>query len=113
MDMVTIKRNGVFISFPKFECKNGKVRDDVISGSRVNKTISPSKGRNVPSKKRTFAHINVNAGIIPQRQKSVMNSVIEMNVNTGKHCMRCGASCWRSDVNYYWDCYKYEKFESR
>jgi len=38
--MVTVKRNGVFISFPEFERKNGDVRDDVISGARVNKSIN-------------------------------------------------------------------------
>lgn len=32
---------------------------------------------------------------------------------TKKGCIRCGCDCWRSDVNYCWDCYKYEKFESR
>lgn len=30
-----------------------------------------------------------------------------------KKCMKCGDSCWRSDVSYCWDCYKYERFESR
>ena len=113
MDMETVKRNGVFISFPEFEREDGEVRDDVIFGSRVSKVISPSKRRNVSVKKRTVAHINVNAGIMLQKQKSVMKSVIEIKLNTGKHCMRCGALCWRSDVNYCWDCYKYEKFESR
>ena len=92
MGMVTVKRNGVFISFPEFERKNGDVRDDVISGAR---------------KKKTVAYFNVNAGCIPQKPKSVIK------VNTGKRCMRCGEACWRSDVNYCWDCYKYEKFESR
>lgn len=107
MGMVTVKRNGVFISFPEFERKNGDVRDDVISGARVNKSINSSKRRNVPSKKKTVAYFNVNAGCIPQKPKSVIK------VNTGKRCMRCGEACWRSDVNYCWDCYKYEKFESR
>lgn len=106
MDMVTVKRNGVFISFPEFERKTGEVRDDVISGSRVSVGISPSK-------RRTVAHINVNVETMSQRQKSVMKSIIERKVNIGKYCMRCGASCWRSDVNYCWDCYKYERFESK
>ena len=112
MDMVTVKRNGVFISFPKFERINGDVRDDVIAGTRVKNTINLSR-RNVPSKKNAIAYLNINVGCIPQRRKSVMKSVIEIKANTGKLCMRCGESCWRSDVNYCWDCYKYEKFESK
>lgn len=83
------------------------MRDDVISGARVNKSINSSKRRNVPRKKKTVAYFNVNAGCMPQKPKSVIK------VNTGKRCMRCGEVCWRSDVNYCWDCYKYEKFESR
>ena len=112
MDMVTVKRNGVFISFPEFERRNGGVRDDIIAGVRVKNTIIPSKRRNVRSKK-TAIVFNSNVGSTLQNSKSIMKSVIEIKVNTGKLCMRCGASCWRSDVNYCWDCYKYEKFESR
>lgn len=110
--MVTVKRNGIFISFPELKRKNGDVRDDIITGVRVKNTITPSKRRNVLSKKRASV-FNSNVASVPQSQKSIMKSVIEINANTGKLCMRCGASCWRSDVNYCWDCYKYEKFESR
>ena len=106
MDMVTVKRNGVFISFPEFECKNGDVRDDIISGARVSRSMRTSK-RSVPNKQKKVAYINVNVGRVPQRPKNVIK------INTGKRCMRCGEACWRSDVNYCWDCYKYEKFESR
>ncbi|MEZ3422816.1 MAG: hypothetical protein K1W39_03775 [Lachnospiraceae bacterium] len=76
MDMVTVKRDGVFISFSEFERKNGDVRDDVILGARVNKSINSCKRRNVPSKKKTA-----------QKPKSVIK------VNTGKRCMRCGKAC--------------------
>ena len=109
MDMITVKRNGIFISFPKFECKNGDVRDNVISGAQVNNAIGPSKRRNVSSKKKPVAYVGVDMGCTPRRTKSV----IEMKVNTRKRCMKCGELCWRSDVNYCWDCYKYEMFESR
>ena len=64
-------------------------------------------GKIVPNKQKKVAYINVNVGRVPQRPKSVIK------INTGKRCMRCGEACWRSDVNYCWDCYKYEKFESR
>lgn len=30
-----------------------------------------------------------------------------------KGCMSCGCPCWRSDVRYCWDCYKYQYFESK
>lgn len=63
MDMVTVKRDGVFISFSEFERKNGDVRDDVILGARVNKSINSCKRRNVPSKKKTA-----------QKPKSVIKS---------------------------------------
>lgn len=32
---------------------------------------------------------------------------------SGRKCIKCGCDCWRSDVNYCWDCYKYEMYESR
>lgn len=51
MDMVTVKRNGVFISFPEFECKNGDVRNDIISGARVSRSMRTSK-RSVPNKRK-------------------------------------------------------------
>ncbi|SCY77373.1 hypothetical protein SAMN02910292_02871 [Lachnospiraceae bacterium XBB2008] len=28
-------------------------------------------------------------------------------------CLHCNDPCWRADVNYCWECYKYQKFESR
>lgn len=107
MDMVIVKRNGVFINFPKFECENGDVRDDVISGVRVNKSNNSRKRRNVASKEKEIAYFKVNVGYMNPRDKR------KIKVNTKKHCRRCGEECWRSDVNYCWDCYKYEKFESR
>ena len=51
MGMVTVKRNGVFISFPEFERKNGDVRDDIISGARVSRSMRTSK-RSVPNKQK-------------------------------------------------------------
>ena len=30
-----------------------------------------------------------------------------------KTCVRCGDKCWISKVDYCWECYKYEKYESR
>ena len=32
---------------------------------------------------------------------------------TGKRCWRCGDPVWRSDLIYCWECYKYEKYESK
>ena len=33
--------------------------------------------------------------------------------NSAPKCRSCGCPCWRSDVLYCWDCYKYQYFESR
>ncbi len=30
-----------------------------------------------------------------------------------RKCMMCNAACWRSDVYYCWECYKYQMYESR
>lgn len=49
-------------------------------------------------------------------EKSVVRHVMYSKIRVvekRKKCMRCGADSWRSDVQYCWDCYKYEKFESR
>ncbi|WP_155828065.1 hypothetical protein [Butyrivibrio sp. VCB2006] len=31
----------------------------------------------------------------------------------GNRCMSCGGRCWRSDVWYCWECYKYQYYESK
>lgn len=35
------------------------------------------------------------------------------NQTIKKKCRKCECDCWRSDVSYCWDCYKYEMYESR
>lgn len=32
---------------------------------------------------------------------------------SGRTCIKCGCSCWRNDVDYCWECYKYEMYEAR
>ena len=35
------------------------------------------------------------------------------NSSDKKTCWKCGCPCWRNDVEYCWDCYKYEYYESK
>ena len=103
--MVTVKRNGVFISFPQLITKNQETRDNVIAGTLV---ITPAKEKIEPQKvKPNKARITVNTGYVQQKARSIIK------FKTGRKCMRCGEACWRTDVNYCWDCYKYENFESK
>lgn len=39
--------------------------------------------------------------------------VISKQQSAKKRCISCGWPCWRSDVSYCWDCYKYQYFESK
>ncbi|SHK77814.1 hypothetical protein SAMN02745136_03323 [Anaerocolumna jejuensis DSM 15929] len=41
MDMVTVKRNGVYISFPELKNKEGVIREDIIRESRINDKSKP------------------------------------------------------------------------
>lgn len=45
--------------------------------------------------------------------KKSRNVVIKPVSRERKECMSCGCPCWRSDVSYCWDCYKYQYFESK
>lgn len=105
MEMVTVKRNGVFISFPQLITKNQETRDNIIAGTLVMAPAKEKKPSQIvkPSKART----TVNTGYDQQKVRSIIK------IRTGRKCMRCGEECWRSDVNYCWDCYKYENFESK
>ena len=42
-----------------------------------------------------------------------MKSVFRVCCIKSEKCWRCNAPVWRDDVNYCWECYKYEMFESR
>ncbi len=80
----TIKRNGVYIILPEVKlCTNNDILEQ--------KKIDNNKVR------QSIA--------IKSRQV-----VAERKIGC---CIRCGDACWRSDVNYCWDCYKYEHYESR
>ncbi|MCQ2495995.1 MAG: hypothetical protein MJ131_05330 [Lachnospiraceae bacterium] len=37
----------------------------------------------------------------------------KQNGKDEKKCICCGDNCWRSDVIYCWDCYKYQNYESK
>ena len=39
METITVKRNGVYISFPSFTMADGNVKDDVITGTRIVKPV--------------------------------------------------------------------------
>ncbi|WP_155834105.1 hypothetical protein [Butyrivibrio sp. VCD2006] len=43
------------------------------------------------------------------RKKSNVNG----RRSAGDRCMSCGAPCWRCDVWYCWECYKYQYYESK
>lgn len=89
METMTIKRNGVCIIFP----------------ARIN---GPFKQEKIPTRKKNIQPV------IPMQKKKNKQPLhhIEKH-NVGKKCIHCGDSVWRSDVNYCWDCYKYECFESK
>ena len=46
-----------------------------------------------------------------KESKTNKNSV--KKITPKKSCWSCGRECWRDDVHYCWDCYKYQMFESR
>lgn len=89
MDTMTIKRNGIYIIFPARVDAPIKERKTSERKTNVHPVIPMQKKRNNQPKRYT--------------EKRVL----------GKTCMHCGDPVWRSDVNYCWDCYKYERFESR
>lgn len=89
----TIKRNGVFIIFPTRE--NAPIREKAPTPA-IRPVVPPQIKQRV------------------RRPEHHRHSVIRKNPQIkGKKCLRCGEPVWRSDVNYCWDCYKYENFESK
>ena len=89
METITIKRNGVYIIFP--------VRVE-----------EPLKEQQIPERKKNIQPVIT----MPKKRKIKPKLHIEKHIE-GKKCMHCGEPVWRSDVNYCWDCYKYERFESK
>lgn len=89
METMTIKRNGIYIIFP----------------ARVD---APIKEQKAPKRKKNTQPV------IPMQKKrnTQPKRYVEKRI-VGKKCMHCGDPVWRSDVNYCWDCYKYERFESK
>lgn len=89
METMTIKRNGVYIVFP----------------ARVN---GPFKEEKTSTRKKTVKPV------IPMRKKKNKQPLQHIEKHSvKKKCIHCGDPVWRSDVNYCWDCYKYERFESK
>ncbi len=93
MGVTTIKRNGVFIIFPTRE--NAPIKE-----SKPAPVIHPVLPSQVKQRVRRSEH----------HRHSVIRKMPQIK---GKRCWRCGEPVWRSDVNYCWDCYKYENFESK
>lgn len=96
MKTTTVKRNGVFIIFPTSD-------HSPIKGEQTECTVQPIK---YASRVKGNNNKRMNPGHTPIR-------AVSPHPYTGKKCWRCGEPVWRSDVNYCWDCYKYENFESR
>ena len=92
MSVTTIKRNGVFIIFPTKE--NAPIKEK-IPAPAVHPVLKPQ----VKQRARR-----------PEQHRPIIRKTPQVN---GKKCWRCGDPVWRSDVNYCWDCYKYENFESK
>lgn len=89
METMTIKRNGIYIIFP----------------ARVD---APIKERKSPERKK-----NTQSVMLMQKKRNNQPKCYVDKHIVGKKCMHCGDPVWRSDVNYCWDCYKYERFESK
>ena len=94
MEVTTIKRNGVFIIFPTR--KNAPIKES----SPTSITIHPTLPSHIKPKVRR-----------PELQRH--SGIRKKSQGKGDRCWHCGESVWRSDVNYCWDCYKYEYFESK
>ena len=90
MEMMTIKRNGIYIIFPARV--DAPIKEHKIL--EIKRNIQPV----IPLKKNKIRQ---------QPKKPIEKHVV------GKKCIHCGDPVWRSDVNYCWDCYKYERFESK
>lgn len=95
MGVTTIKRNGVFIIFPTRE--SAPIKEKTPAS-----TIHPALPPHIKQK------------VKGSQSELHMHSVIRKKTQAkGNRCWHCGEPVWRSDVNYCWDCYKYEYFESK
>ena len=99
METITVKRNGVYIVFPKKE--KAPIAGEIVETNRqklpeIKITVKPS----IPP------YINrldrKRAGFC-KRQATVLHE---------KQCVKCGEKVYHNS-SYCWDCYKYEYFESR
>lgn len=89
METMTIKRNGIYIIFP----------------ARVN---APIKERKSPERKK-----NIQPVMPMHKKRNNQPKRYVEKTHCREKCMHCGDPVWRSDVNYCWECYKYERFESK
>lgn len=48
--------------------------------------------------------------MLKKKPQSIIGNLYSREQNS---CMSCGCPCWRSDVRYCWDCYKYQMYESK
>ncbi len=94
MEVTTIKRNGVFIIFPTKE--NAPIKKNDIPAPVI-QPVRPLQRKQII--RRPDHH-----------RRNVVQKRLQVN---GKKCWRCGEPVWRSDVNYCWECYKYENYESK
>ena len=92
MGFTTVKRNGILIVFPSKEHSPIKIKPVTVT-----KPNASNKDRQIATR---------SANCRPCKKKKTAEQ-------TGKRCWRCGDPVWRSDLIYCWECYKYEKYESK
>ncbi len=66
----------------------------------------------MPVVKKTAASVQQKRAIKQSALRNERRSRVKI-VPVNRRCMHCGEEIWRSDVYYCWECYKYEKYESR
>lgn len=93
MEVTTIRRNGVFIIFPTKE--NAPIKEN-----KPTPVINPALPLPIRQKIQKPEH----------HRHSVIHKTPQIK---GNSCWHCGEPVWRNDVNYCWECYKYENFESK
>ena len=93
MSVTTIKRNGVFIIFPTRE------------------NVSIKRNKPIPDTHPVYPSRIKQRDRRPEYHRNSANCKSLQVI--GKRCWHCSAPVWRNDVNYCWDCYKYENYESK
>lgn len=102
MEMMTVKRNGIFISFPAME-HNPIKGEVVIADVKVNTPVKKQPKRQV---RKPVVRQQINVGYVKMQQPKRVEA-------KGPKCSRCGDVVVYMRSPYCWECYKYEHYESR